>query len=162
MVNLELERRAAMTEEEMKQKEEEMKQKEYMIAALREQVQDYESRLSECEGRMKKVEDELQKQITSLQVTESEAASVVSMLIQSLVSLMNVSEDIPVDKKIAPFCCRWHNLLVAGEVDRQQRHSAGKTCHRPNHQPWEPTKRPRGSSVAVNPPPWSLMKGERQ
>ncbi|KAK3118739.1 hypothetical protein QOZ80_9BG0706060 [Eleusine coracana subsp. coracana] len=71
LVNLELERRAAKAEEEMKQKEEEMKQKEDMIAALRQQVEHYESRLSECEGRMKSVEDELHKQITSLQMAQS-------------------------------------------------------------------------------------------
>jgi hypothetical protein len=69
LVNLELERRAAKAEEQVKQKDEEVRQKEDEIASLRRQVEHYESRLSECEGRMKSVEDGLQKQITSLQAT---------------------------------------------------------------------------------------------
>lgn len=68
LVNLELERRAAKAEEEVKQKEEEMRQKEELISTLQRQVEHYESRLSECEVRMKSVEEELQRQITSLQV----------------------------------------------------------------------------------------------
>ena len=67
-MNLELERRAAKAEEEVKQKEEEMRQKEELISTLQRQVEHYESRLSECEVRKKSVEEELQRQITSLQV----------------------------------------------------------------------------------------------
>jgi predicted nucleic acid-binding Zn-ribbon protein len=68
LVNMELERRAAKAEDEVKQKEEEVRQKEELISTLQRQVVHYESRLSECEVRMKSVEEELQRQITSLQV----------------------------------------------------------------------------------------------
>lgn len=71
LVNLELERRAAKAEEEVKQKEEEMRQKEELISTLQRQVEHYESRLSECEVRMKSVEEELQRQITSLQMAQT-------------------------------------------------------------------------------------------
>lgn len=69
LVNLELERRAATAEEELKQKKKEMRHKEDLITTLRQQVEHYESQLSECEVRMKSVEEELQKQIASLHVT---------------------------------------------------------------------------------------------
>nr|CAB3491526.1 unnamed protein product [Digitaria exilis] len=71
LVNLELERRAATAEEELKQKKKEMRHKEDLITTLRQQVEHYESQLSECEVRMKSVEEELQKQIASLQMAQT-------------------------------------------------------------------------------------------
>uniref|UniRef100_J3N7V1 Uncharacterized protein n=1 Tax=Oryza brachyantha TaxID=4533 RepID=J3N7V1_ORYBR len=72
-VNLELERRAMLAEEAVKHRDDVVRQKDDEIAALRQQVEHYESRLSECEARMKSVEDELQKQITTLQMAQSNA-----------------------------------------------------------------------------------------
>ncbi|KAF0896098.1 hypothetical protein E2562_019328 [Oryza meyeriana var. granulata] len=72
-VNLELERRAMLAEEAAQQKDGVVRQKDDEIAALRQQVEHYESRLLECEARMKSVEEELQKQITTLQMAQSNA-----------------------------------------------------------------------------------------
>uniref|UniRef100_A0A0E0MF13 Uncharacterized protein n=1 Tax=Oryza punctata TaxID=4537 RepID=A0A0E0MF13_ORYPU len=72
-VNSELERRATLAEEAVKQKDDVVRQKDEEIAALRQQVEHYESRLSECEARMKSVEEELRKQITTIQIAQSNA-----------------------------------------------------------------------------------------
>ncbi|EAY86343.1 hypothetical protein OsI_07720 [Oryza sativa Indica Group] len=72
-VNSELERRATVAEEAVKQKDDVVRQKDEEIAALRQQVEHYESRLSECEARMKSVEEELRKQITTMQIAQNNA-----------------------------------------------------------------------------------------
>uniref|UniRef100_A0A0D9XRM0 Uncharacterized protein n=1 Tax=Leersia perrieri TaxID=77586 RepID=A0A0D9XRM0_9ORYZ len=72
-VNLELERRAMVAEEAVREKDDVVRQKDDEIASLRQQVEHYESRLSECEARMRSVEEELQKQITTLQIAQSNA-----------------------------------------------------------------------------------------
>jgi hypothetical protein len=148
LVNLELERRAAKAEEQVKQKDEEVRQKEDEIASLRRQVEHYESRLSECEGRMKSVEDGLQKQITSLQATAttvpplSLSPFLCRVSPQMLVGTSHINRNV---------CRRLLKLPGQGGAGRRQAHSTtGRT--------W----RPRDGSAVANPPPRSPTRCKRR